>query len=203
MTGDAAREPLKPAERGENIFPVIGERKRLQVRTDALNFFPDRPGAGIDHHDPARRRRWMQHREVELRAVEREHHVEGVGIFARATAGPRYGRSSSIWSGRDRRSRTRRSCFPADYSSCTGICRRAKTRSRVPVKNLVERDFPVVVVDLLHRILVRRILVELDERRRREILFGIENDDAAAQADHSRRPAPARMPMVPSAPVRP
>ena len=115
--------------------------------------------------------------------------------ISRATAGPRYGRSSSIWSGPDRS----KSNTPQLFSRRLFIMHRKRPSGENPIswpgrKNLVERDFPVVVVDLLHRILVRRILVELDEGDRREILFGIENDDAAAQANHGRGPTPARMP---------
>src|SRR6188474_2462539 len=42
-------------------------------------------------------------------------------------------------------------------------------------EDLVERDLPVVVVDLLDRVLVRRILVELEKGHRLEILLGVQN----------------------------
>ena len=60
--------------------------------------------------------------------------------------------------------------------------------------DLVEHDLPGVLVDLLDRILVLRILVELQEGRRIEILLRVEDADAAAQAHDSRRPAALGMP---------
>jgi hypothetical protein len=56
MSSGIAVEPLKPAERREDIFPVISDRKGLQIRPDALDFFFDLPRGGINHHDSARRR---------------------------------------------------------------------------------------------------------------------------------------------------
>src|SRR4051794_8546235 len=61
-------------------------------------------------------------------------------------------------------------------------------------ENLVECHFPVVVVDLGNRIVVRRILVELNESHRLEIVLGVEDALAAAQPYYGRRPTSARMP---------
>jgi cobalt-zinc-cadmium resistance protein CzcA len=80
--GDAAGQPLEPAEHADHVFAVIGDRERLHVRPDALNLLLDLPGLGIDHHDAAARRRRMQDREIKLGAIHREHHVERVRILA-------------------------------------------------------------------------------------------------------------------------
>ena len=61
-------------------------------------------------------------------------------------------------------------------------------------EDLVERHLPVIVVDLLDRVLVRRILVELEESHRLEILFGVEDDLASAQPHDGGRPTSGRMP---------
>ena len=58
----------------------------------------------------------------------------------------------------------------------------------------VEFYFPVVSIDLRDRILIRRVLVELQEGHRLEVLLGIEDDLAPAQPDHGRCPAAGRMP---------
>ena len=60
--------------------------------------------------------------------------------------------------------------------------------------DLVEDDLPRVLVDLLDLVLVLRILVELQEGGRLEVLLGIEDADAAAQAHDRRGPATFRMP---------
>ncbi len=60
--------------------------------------------------------------------------------------------------------------------------------------DLVEHDLPRVLVDLLDLVLVLRILVELQEGGRLEVLFGIEDADAAAQAHDRRGPAALGMP---------
>src|SRR6202158_1410240 len=80
--GHSARQPLKAAERREQVFAVIGYGRRLQVWPDTLDFLLDCPGLGVHHHDAARRRRRMQDRQIELRAVQGEHHMERVRILA-------------------------------------------------------------------------------------------------------------------------
>src|SRR5215510_9283771 len=63
-----------------------------------------------------------------------------------------------------------------------------------PGEDFVERHLPVVVVDLLHGILVRRILVELKEGHGLEVLLGVEDQLAAAQSHDGGGPAAARVP---------
>src|SRR5262249_43225501 len=60
--------------------------------------------------------------------------------------------------------------------------------------DLVERHRPGVLARGSDRILALRILVELQECDRLEILLRVENADAAAQADHARGPTALRMP---------
>src|SRR5260370_33780202 len=61
-------------------------------------------------------------------------------------------------------------------------------------EDLVERHLPMVVVDLLGGILVRRVLVELQESHGPEVLLGIEDELAATQSHDGGRPAAARVP---------
>src|SRR6266702_4019201 len=61
-------------------------------------------------------------------------------------------------------------------------------------EDFVERHLPMVVVDLLDGILVRRVLVELKEGHGLEVLLGIEDQLAAAQSHTSGLPAAARVP---------
>src|SRR3982074_690818 len=49
--GDPARQPLKAAERRENVFAVIGYGRSLQAGADTLEFLFHRPGLGTPHHD--------------------------------------------------------------------------------------------------------------------------------------------------------
>src|SRR5215470_14043949 len=60
-------------------------------------------------------------------------------------------------------------------------------------EDFIEGNFPMVVVDLLDGILVRRVLVELKEGHGLEVLLGIEDELAAAQSHDGGRPAAARV----------
>src|SRR6516165_9272848 len=80
--GDAAFQTLETAEHADHVFSVIGDRQGLHVRPDPLDLLLDRPGVGVDHHDPAARWRRMQDRQIELRTVHRKHHVERVRVLA-------------------------------------------------------------------------------------------------------------------------
>ena len=53
--GNAAFESLEDAEYADHVFAVLGDRQSLHVRPDPLDLLLDRPGAGVDHHDPAAR----------------------------------------------------------------------------------------------------------------------------------------------------
>src|SRR5262249_10971562 len=66
--------------------------------------------------------------------------------------------------------------------------------------DLIEDDLPMIVIDFFDRILVLRILVELQERDRIEVVLRVENADAAAEPHHRCRPASR---WVPDGPVRP
>src|SRR6516164_11316287 len=61
-------------------------------------------------------------------------------------------------------------------------------------EDLVELHLPVVVVDPGDRVLVLRVLVELQESHRVEIAFRIEDDLSTTQPDYGGGPPPAWMP---------
>jgi hypothetical protein len=61
-------------------------------------------------------------------------------------------------------------------------------------EDLVECHLPVVIVDLGDRVLIRRVLVELQTGHRLEVVLRVEDDLTPAQPDHSGGPAAGRMP---------
>src|SRR3984957_20998171 len=79
--GYAAGLSLKAAERRQDVFAVIGDGRRLQVGTDTLNFLLDLPRGRIDHHHAACGRRWMQHRQIKLRASSENTMWNGFGYL--------------------------------------------------------------------------------------------------------------------------
>src|SRR6516162_7726534 len=80
--GESAGQALKAAEGTQHELAVICDGRRLQVWANSLNFFRDLPCGRIDHHYSARRWRWMKDRQIELRAVDREDHMERVRVLA-------------------------------------------------------------------------------------------------------------------------
>ena len=136
----------------------------------------------------------MQDGQIELRAVHREDHVERIGIFAAPQRildvrdlAP-LGRVG-IDAGKDRAV-----VFPqvVHHHEELAVGREADLVTRR--MDLVEDDLPRVLVDLLDLVLVLRILVELQEGGRLEILLGVEDADATAQAHDGGGPAAFRMP---------
>ena len=133
----------------------------MHVRPDALDLLLDFPGLGVDDHNTAGGRGGVQDRQIELGAVHGEHHVERVGIFAHP---------QRILDVRD--------FLPVAQVGIARIENRAIVLAQIvhhaekaPVggesdlvarrEDLVERHLPVIVIDLLDRILVGCVLVEL------------------------------------------
>jgi len=67
--GNAALQTLKTTEHTDYVFAVVGYCQGLHIWPDPLDLFLDLPRVGVDHHNPAACWRWMQNREVELRAI--------------------------------------------------------------------------------------------------------------------------------------
>ncbi len=136
----------------------------------------------------------MQDRQIELRAVEREHHVERIGILAAP---------QRILDVRDLlpfarigivASKHRGVVLPEIVHHHQEAAVGRETDLMPRRVDLVEHHLPGVLVDLLHWILALHVLVELQEGHRFEILLRVKDADAAAQPHHCRCPAALGMP---------
>src|SRR4029450_5422576 len=64
--GNAADKPLETAKDADHILTIICNSQGLHVRSDPLDLLFNRPGLGVDNHDPARRRGGMKDRQIEF-----------------------------------------------------------------------------------------------------------------------------------------